>query len=212
MNEPFTFQRDEFDLVHSRLVVNGIDKSRWRSYIADCIRYSSHSEPRFCLRVLKSSDILKSKSVTKPGGWVQFVEMYHNIQSDNGTISDDHAIRRLGDQYVGVMEDKKDLRAPMHLEGMLVEAGMVEVGSRMIQLPVNGWSNSKSSQPLNDPEVFLWNLPDRPSIPILYGQLLRFPFGCVQIRATVRLAKGSTGHIKSQLHLTCRTSSARYWI
>jgi hypothetical protein len=38
LNMPFTFHANEFDLVHSRGVVTGIDSDRWTSYIEDCIR------------------------------------------------------------------------------------------------------------------------------------------------------------------------------
>lgn len=39
LNEPFTFQNNEFDLVHSQRVFTGINKDRWPSYVHDCARY-----------------------------------------------------------------------------------------------------------------------------------------------------------------------------
>jgi SAM-dependent methyltransferase len=39
LNEPFTFQSNHFDLIHSRNVVTGINIGRWQSYIQDCVRY-----------------------------------------------------------------------------------------------------------------------------------------------------------------------------
>lgn len=38
LNKPFTFPADSFDLVNSRLVGAGINKSRWLSYVGDIIR------------------------------------------------------------------------------------------------------------------------------------------------------------------------------
>jgi len=84
-----------------------------------------------------------SGSATKPGGWLQFVEVNTNIQSDNGSIGDGHALRQLSDLYTGALEKTRDVRAPMKLGAMMREAGLVEVDSRMIQLPANGWPTSK---------------------------------------------------------------------
>ncbi|CCX16239.1 S-adenosyl-L-methionine-dependent methyltransferase [Pyronema domesticum] len=117
LNEPFTFQ-DKFDLVHSRNVAQGIDKGRWRSYIGDCAR------------------------VVKPGGWLQFIEPYHVVQSDNGTLTDDHAVRQFSMQYSDVLEGKKDVRAAMHLEAWFREAGLVDVEYTMIPIPLNAWSTN----------------------------------------------------------------------
>lgn len=39
LNEQFTFPSNHFDLVHSRLVGGGINKTRWPSYVADIFRY-----------------------------------------------------------------------------------------------------------------------------------------------------------------------------
>lgn len=35
LNEPFSFRPNTFDVVHSRLVAGGINRSRWQSYIRD---------------------------------------------------------------------------------------------------------------------------------------------------------------------------------
>ncbi|KAF8241988.1 S-adenosyl-L-methionine-dependent methyltransferase, partial [Wilcoxina mikolae CBS 423.85] len=125
LNEPFTFQ-EEFDLVHSRNVAPGINYDRWQSYIQDCVR------------------------VVKPGGWLQFTECYHLVQSDNGTITDDHAIRKLTTRYTTAMEGKKDVRAPMRLESMMRGAGLVEIQSRMIQLPMNGWPSTPREREIGE--------------------------------------------------------------
>lgn len=38
LNQPFTFQTNEFDFIQSRDVIAGIKKNRWPSYITDCVR------------------------------------------------------------------------------------------------------------------------------------------------------------------------------
>jgi ubiquinone/menaquinone biosynthesis C-methylase UbiE len=98
--------------------------------------------------------------VTRPGGWCQMVELYLNVQSDNGTITDgwlktssypftrqlisvcaDHALRRWSDLYFESHEGLKDLRVPLRLPAMMREAGFVDVEHRMVQLHTCAWSN-----------------------------------------------------------------------
>ncbi|KAL4807051.1 hypothetical protein BDV18DRAFT_159272 [Aspergillus unguis] len=45
LNRPFTFSPNYFDLVHSRLLAAGIDRSRWPSYISDIKRFGFGGGP-----------------------------------------------------------------------------------------------------------------------------------------------------------------------
>ncbi|KAI9844445.1 MAG: hypothetical protein M1838_002181 [Thelocarpon superellum] len=117
LNKRFTFPPNSFDLVHSRLVANGINRDRWPQYLRDI------------------------KRALKPGGWVQMVELYYNCQSDNGSLTDDHALRQWSSQYLSSMDGLKDLRAPMRLAQMMRDAGLVDLETRMIPLPLCAWSN-----------------------------------------------------------------------
>ena len=63
-NVRFTFPAHNFDLVHSQMLAGGIHSNRWTQYLRDMFR------------------------VTRPGGWCQMVELYFNIQSDNGSLTD----------------------------------------------------------------------------------------------------------------------------
>ncbi|KAL2217874.1 S-adenosyl-L-methionine-dependent methyltransferase [Thermoascus aurantiacus ATCC 26904] len=116
LNAPFTFPPNHFDLVHSRLVASGINRSRWQSYIRDIV------------------------NVVKRGGWVQMVEIYFNVQSDNGSLTDEHALRQWSIKYRSALEDLKDLRVGTRLGSLLAAAGLVEVDTRMIPLPLSAWS------------------------------------------------------------------------
>src|SRR5207247_3343101 len=78
--------------------------------------------------------------VLKPGGWLQMVEIYYNVQSDNGSLTDHHALRQWSTNYFEALGDVKDLRAPLHLRNLMIEAGFVYLESRMIPLPLSGWS------------------------------------------------------------------------
>ncbi|KAJ5172805.1 hypothetical protein N7492_005398 [Penicillium capsulatum] len=116
LNRTFTFPTNHFDLVHSRLLATGIHRARWPSYIRDIVR------------------------VLKPGGWVQMVEIYFNVQSDNGSITDDHALRKWSKQYLRSLEDRKELRIGSTLRNLFTSAGLKEVDTKMIPLPLSAWS------------------------------------------------------------------------
>ncbi|PLB34189.1 class I SAM-dependent methyltransferase [Aspergillus candidus] len=116
LNRPFTFPTKYFDLVQSRLVATGIHRERWPSYIRDI------------------------KRVLNPGGWVQLVEIYFNVQSDNGSITEKHALREWSTRYMGSFEPSKDLRVGTRLRNLLLAEGLTEVDARMIPLPLSAWS------------------------------------------------------------------------
>ncbi|KAI9824110.1 MAG: hypothetical protein M1832_002180 [Thelocarpon impressellum] len=122
LNRAFTFQHNTFDFVHSRLVANGINKARWPSYLRDIVR------------------------VLKPGGWVQMVEVYYNCQSDNGSLTENHALRQWSAQYMASLDGIKDLRVPLRLGQMMTEAGLVELQTLMIPLPLCGWQPGTSGK------------------------------------------------------------------
>ncbi|EPE31336.1 S-adenosyl-L-methionine-dependent methyltransferase [Glarea lozoyensis ATCC 20868] len=119
LNRRFTFSSHNFDLVHSHMMVSGIHTTRWTQYMRDMFR------------------------VTRPGGWCQMVEMYLHVQSDNGTLTDDHALRRWSDLYFESHEGLKDLRVPLRLPAMMREASFEHVEHRMVQLHTCAWSNDE---------------------------------------------------------------------
>lgn len=73
------------------------------------------------------------------------VEFYYNIQSNNGTITDEHSLRRWSELYTSAHEVSRDLRAPMRFKTLFEQAGFVEVETRMVPVHLNGWSRSKHS-------------------------------------------------------------------
>lgn len=74
------------------------------------------------------------------------IELYFNVQSDNGSITDEHALRRWSTQYMRALEDKKDLRVGSRLRNMLTSAGLTEVDTKMIPLPLSAWSNDRRTR------------------------------------------------------------------
>ncbi|RFU77380.1 methyltransferase [Trichoderma arundinaceum] len=115
LNGDFTFPSDHFDLVHSQMMAGGIHANRWRSYLKDIYR------------------------VLQPGGWCQLVEIYFNAQSDNGTLSPDHALSRWSSGYLDAMHPQKDPRAALRLKDWMRSAGFTEIESRLLTLPMCPW-------------------------------------------------------------------------
>lgn len=77
------------------------------------------------------------------------VEIYYNVQSDNGSLTDENALRKWSTQYMRSLEDRKDLRIGSKLRNLLTEAGLVEVDLKMIPLPLSAWSNGAYSDLLS---------------------------------------------------------------
>ncbi|KAI9821314.1 MAG: hypothetical protein M1827_004050 [Pycnora praestabilis] len=144
LNQSFTYPRNTFDLVHSRLITGGINKSRWPGYLRDVLK------------------------VLKPGGWFQMVELYYNCQSDNGSLTEEHALREWSTKYLSALEEIKDLRAPLRLNTMMANAGFVDMESKMIPLPLCAWSR--------DPREFEIGNLNRQNVQKLLGNLSLYPF------------------------------------
>ncbi|KAF7125885.1 hypothetical protein CNMCM5793_002244 [Aspergillus hiratsukae] len=143
LNRRFTFPSNHFDLVHSSLLATGINRARWTSYLADI------------------------KRVLKPGGWVQLIEIYFNVQSDNGSLTEEHALRRWSTQFLRSYEQTKDLRVGTRLNNLLKDAGFEEVDARMIPLPLSGWSN--------DPRMRAIGMLNRENVNKLLPSLALYP-------------------------------------
>ena len=121
LNHPDVFQARHYDLVHSRFVGAGIKRGRWSSYIHD-------------MRIL-----------LRPGGWIQITEYYLNIQSSNGSLSDDSAIRKWWNTYAGAMESLKSApRIGQRLQQLLTEARLSDVRVNTVQLPIGEWNPGTS--------------------------------------------------------------------
>ncbi|KAB5540467.1 S-adenosyl-L-methionine-dependent methyltransferase, partial [Coniochaeta sp. 2T2.1] len=144
LNSPFTFHSNHFDLVNSRLMSGGINADRWPTYVADIFR------------------------VLRRGGWCQMVEIYYNAQSDNGTLTDNHALRVWSATYLQSMLPYKNPRAAMQLENLMRQAGFVEVEGRLLTLPLSGWSNDPRNR-----EVGVLN---RDNVHRLLSSLAVYPF------------------------------------
>ena len=106
-----------FDLVNSRLLADGIDTDRWRSYVRDLF------------------------NVLKPGGWLQMVEVHMLFQSDSGR--DTTYLSRWNEWYASTMARMhKDLRVGRQLKDLMTAARFENVQSNAVQLPIGNWKSS----------------------------------------------------------------------
>ncbi|KAE9992532.1 hypothetical protein EG327_008669 [Venturia inaequalis] len=111
-----TYERDYYDLIHSRCVGPGITRSRWRNYVRDLSRLLCRN------------------------GWLQVAEYYYNIQSDNGRLTENHALHKWGTLYRGAQEALgRDPRAARNLKQQLVGAGLHDVREQVFRVPIGGW-------------------------------------------------------------------------
>jgi hypothetical protein len=118
LNDPEVFERNAYDLIHSRFVGPGIKTSRWGAYVMDM------------------------KRLLRPNGWLQMIEYKPLIQSDSGRLSNQSALRKWWDTYVSAMESAhRSPRIGQRLQSLMTEAGLRDVGGKQIQLPVGGWDS-----------------------------------------------------------------------
>ncbi|KAF2877393.1 S-adenosyl-L-methionine-dependent methyltransferase [Massariosphaeria phaeospora] len=116
LNHPEVFERNAYDLIHSRFVGPGIKTSRWSGYVRDM------------------------KALLRPNGWLEMVEYYPNIQSDRGLLSSQSALRRWYETYVSAMErSNRNPRIGQRLQHLMADAGLREVGGSVFHLPIGGW-------------------------------------------------------------------------
>lgn len=112
-----TYNRNHYDFIHSRCVGPGIRRDRWSGYIRDM------------------------KTLLKPNGWVQVAEYYHNIQSDSGRLTQDHALYKWGVMYRGLMHEhlNRDPRVGPSLADKLRHRSFRHVRARCFRIPIGEW-------------------------------------------------------------------------
>jgi len=117
------FADGRFDFVHERLLVTGVPLAAWPALIAELVR------------------------VTRPGGWVELVEVPFEIERAGPAAQRLVVLTReltdsLGLDTTGVVYSS--------LDGYLRAAGMVNVGRREVSLPVGNWGGQVGSLMVTD--------------------------------------------------------------
>lgn len=96
---------------------------------------------------------------------MQMVECYYMCQSDNGSITQSHPLHEWSAAYISALDGMKNPRAAMQLQALFHAAGFVEIESKMIPLPLCGWSTGEeprfmfAAYSLRGCETFVHNVP-----------------------------------------------------
>ncbi|SMQ51063.1 unnamed protein product [Zymoseptoria tritici ST99CH_1A5] len=119
--EPGGFLTPErFNLVNSRLLVDGINAARWQFFVRDM------------------------KAVLRPGGWLQMMEVHPLWQSSSG--HDLPFLHRWSERYMSMLTRMgKDPRIGSKLSLYMTECGFQNVHASIEQLPVGAWNPQRAS-------------------------------------------------------------------
>ncbi|KAF2159335.1 hypothetical protein M409DRAFT_30211 [Zasmidium cellare ATCC 36951] len=120
LNVSFRTSRDPdlrpetYHLINSRVLTDGINSSRWPDYVKEL------------------------KSLLKPGGWLQMVEVHCLFQSDSGQTA--HYLERWWQYYQDTMNRMgKDPRVGSKLGSLMRDAGFERIQYSVERLPIGRW-------------------------------------------------------------------------
>lgn len=125
LNAPFRDDRSEtrlqpgsFHLINSRFLVAGINGDRWPTYIADL------------------------KRLLKPGGWLQMVEQYALVRSENGQAVP--YLQRWWQMFSAALAQmNKNAHVGRSLRTHMNNQGFESVHERAERLPIGNWDASQ---------------------------------------------------------------------
>ena len=110
---------ETFHLINSRFFVDGINTGRWDTYVREL------------------------RSLLKPGGWLQMVEVHMLFQSDSGRTTT--YLDRWYQMYQRCLTSMgKDPRVGRQLQRLLTDAGFDHIHHTVHRLPMGGWIEGTS--------------------------------------------------------------------
>ena len=90
---------------------------------------------------------------TKPGGWLQQLEMSIEFKSDHGTVGPDHIMTQWSKTFIAAGEKMgKTFEIGVNAARLIRQAGFADVEERRYKLPVGRWAKDKKLQ-----ELGFWN-------------------------------------------------------
>ena len=111
---------ESFDLINSRYLAEGINASRWQSYVREL------------------------KQLLKPGGWLQMVEIQFPFQSSSGLLPVDSFLGRWWQWYSWALQSMdKNIRIGRELGQLLTAQNFQHIRSVTRDLPVGGWDEGQ---------------------------------------------------------------------
>ncbi|KAL8764187.1 MAG: hypothetical protein Q9184_000156 [Pyrenodesmia sp. 2 TL-2023] len=121
-----------FDFIHCRMMGNGIRD--WPKLNRQCFEN------------------------TKPGGWVEFIDLDLTWTSPDGSLTEGHASKRFNNEFIKASRDTDIEPCPgLYLEGWMKDAGFQGVQAEKFVWPVGTWPKDKHLYPTQQKEVGAWN-------------------------------------------------------
>jgi len=80
----------------------------------------------------------------KPGGWVEFQDWDHNIYTDDGTLGDEHTLRKWNAELLKTFAGMGREPCPgPKLEAWVQDAGFENITQEIFKAPVGPWPKEK---------------------------------------------------------------------
>jgi hypothetical protein len=101
-----------------------------------------------CLASQKKASLTRVRlaihSSTKPGGWVEFLDLDMSLYSSDGSLSDDDPLLKWNLEILNAarMIGREPNPGPL-LAGLLRDAGFVQVKEEVYPLPIGTWPKDK---------------------------------------------------------------------
>ena len=90
----------------------------------------------------------------RPGGWMESQEPEIDVHCDEGSIPDNHAVKRW---FTDMCTMAERAGRPLHVTPMIknwyIEAGFVDVQEKVYKIPINGWPKVKKLKRMGE----LWH-------------------------------------------------------
>ncbi|KAI4276291.1 MAG: hypothetical protein L6R38_005700 [Xanthoria sp. 2 TBL-2021] len=90
---------------------------------------------------------------TRPGGWVEFIDLDLTWTSPDGSLKESHASKQFGNEFIKASREAGIEPCPgLYLEGWMKDAGFKDVKAEKFVWPVGTWPKDKHLK-----EVGAWN-------------------------------------------------------
>lgn len=88
--------------------------------------------------------ILKSVRHTRPGGWVEFIDLDLTWTSPDGSLQESHASKKFNNEFIKASREASIEPCPgLYLEGWMKDAGFKDVKAEKFVWPVGTWPKDK---------------------------------------------------------------------
>ena len=88
--------------------------------------------------------ILNLNRHTRPGGWVEFIDLDLTWTSPDGSLEESHASKKFNNEFIRASREANIESCPgLYLEGWMNDAGFKDVKAEKFVWPVGTWPKDK---------------------------------------------------------------------